>query len=264
VKVIDGLDLANQQLKNLADGSAATDAVTLQQLQAWVRGVDWKESARAASTANINTASPGASIDGVALAAGERVLLKNQTTGSENGLWNWNGAAAAMTRTADASTSDGIQTLTAGLAVLVTEGTVNHDTAWVLTTDDPIVVGTTALTFNQFGGGSTYTAGNGLTLTGSAFSVVAVSGGGITVAGGGISIDFTKAVAKYSANLGDGSSTTFNVTHNLGSTDVQIELKEIASKEIVFMKVVVTDANTVTLVFPSAPTSGQYRITVQA
>lgn len=264
MKVIDGLDLANQQLKNLADGSAATDAVTLQQLQAWVRGVDWKESARAASTANINTASPGASIDGVALAAGERVLLKNQTTGSENGLWTWNGAAVAMTRTADASSQDGIQTLTAGLAVLVTEGTVNHDTAWVLTTDDPIVVGTTALTFNQFGGGSTYTAGNGLTLTGSAFSVVAVSGGGITVASGGVSIDFTKAVAKYSANLGDGSATTFNVTHNLGSTDVQVDLKEVASKEIVHMKIVVTDANTVTLVFPSAPTSGQYRITVQA
>jgi hypothetical protein len=56
VKVLDGLDLANQQLKNLADGSLATDAVTLQQLQAYVRGLDWKESVRAASTANVNVA----------------------------------------------------------------------------------------------------------------------------------------------------------------------------------------------------------------
>jgi hypothetical protein len=264
MKVLDGLDLANQQLKNLADGSLATDAVTLQQLQAYVRGLDWKESVRAASTANVNVAAPGASIDGVTLATNDRVLLKNQSTGSQNGLYQFNGSAVAMTRTLDASTQDGIQTLTAGSACLVTEGTVNADTAWVLTTNDPITVGTTSLSYAQFGGGTTYTNGNGLDLTGTTFSVKAATGGGITVAAGGVSIDFTKAVAKYAANVGDGSTTTFTITHSLGSSDVIVGLRNIATGVISYMSPTIIDTNSLSLAFPSAPTSGQYRVVVHA
>lgn len=265
MKVLDGLDLANQQLRNLADGSAATDAVTLQQLQAYVRGLDWKASVRAASTANVNLASPGASIDGVNLANGDRVLLKNQTAPAENGIYTFAGAAAALARTADASSQDGIQTLTAGTAVLATEGTVNADTAWVLTTDDPIVVGTTALAFAQFGGGGTpYTAGNGLQLISSQFSVVAAPGGGLTVTGSGVSLDFTKAVGKYAANIGDGAATTFTISHNLGSSDVIVSLRENSSGVISLIGVTVVDANTVRMTFPTAPAAGQYRVVVHA
>jgi phage-related tail fiber protein len=258
MKILDGLDLANQQLKNLADGSSSTDAVTLQQLQAYVRGLDWKASVRAASTANVNVASPGTSLDGVTLAANDRVLLKNQTTASENGIYVWTASGSALTRATDASST----TLTSGAAALATEGTVNADTAWVLTTHDPITVGTTSLTFAQFGGGTQYTAGNGIDVTGSTISVKAVSGGGISVVAGGIQLDYTKTLAKYSASIGDASTTTFTVTHGLGTTDVHATIKDNGNGEIVGMKIVVADANSLTLVFPTAPTSNQYRVTV--
>lgn len=261
MRIIDGLDLSNQQLHNLADGSAATDAVTLQQLQAFVRGLDWKASVRAASTANVNVASPGASIDGVAFAITERALLKNQTTAAENGIYVWNGAAAPMTRATDAA----VGTLSAGLAVLATEGTVNADTAWVLTTNDPVTVGTTSLTFAQFGGNSApYTQGNGILISSNQISVQAVANGGISVQAGGIQIDFAKVATKFSTNVGDGSTTTINVTHGLNTTDISPVLKEVATKEVVGIKFVVADANTVTMNFPTAPTVGQYRITVIA
>lgn len=261
-KFLSGIDLANQKLANLADGSAATDAVTLQQLQAYVRGLDWKESVRAASTANVTVTAPGASIDGVTLATGDRVLLKNQTAGAENGIYQFNGAASALTRTADASSQDGVQTLTSGTAVLATEGTVNADTAWVLSTHDPIVVGTTALTFAQFGGGATYSAGNGLSLSSGSFSVVAAASGGITVSGSGISIDFTRAVGKYAASVGDGSTTSITVTHNLNTRDVVVALYDNSSFAEVETDIVHATVNTITLNFATAPASNAYRVVV--
>lgn len=102
---------------------------------------------RVASTGNVTVAGPGASIDGVALANGERVLLKNQSTGSENGIYEFNGAASAMTRAGDFDSS---AEALAGSLVAVTEGTANADTLWLLTTNDPITLGTTALTFALF------------------------------------------------------------------------------------------------------------------
>lgn len=264
MKVIDGLDLANQQLHSLADGSAATDGVTLQQLQAYVRGLDWKESVRTLSTANITVASPGATINGVTMAAADRVLLKDQTTASENGIYVFATSSTPLVRSSDASSSGGVQTLTSGMAVLATEGTVNSDTAWVLTTHDPIVVGTTALTFAQFGGGNSYTGSTSILLTGSAFSVIAVAGGGISIGGSGISIDFTKAVAKYAVTVGNGSLTTIVINHALNSTDVTVSIKNTSTLELVYMGAVVTDANNVTLTFPTAPSSNLYRVVVHA
>jgi len=259
MKVLDGLNLANQQITNLANGVAATDAVTLQQMQSYVNGLDWKASVRAASTANVTVASPGTTLDGVTLAVNDRVLLKNQTTGSENGIYVWTASGSALTRPADAAAG----TLTSGTAVYVTEGTTLGDTAWTLTTNDPITVGTTSTTWAQFGGGPTYTAGNGISLAANTITAVAAASGGISVVAGGIQLDTTKAVTKYATSIGDGSTTTFTVTHNLNSQDVDVTIKDNGSQELVFMKVVAATVNTLTLVFPVAPTSNQYRVVVQ-
>jgi hypothetical protein len=105
--------------------------------------VDWKNSCRLATTANI-TLSGEQTIDG-SMTSATRVLVKNQTTASENGPYL--SAAGAWTRTTDA---DGNSEVTAGMVVPVTEGTTNADTNWQLTTNDPITVGTTALTFAKF------------------------------------------------------------------------------------------------------------------
>lgn len=262
MKIIDGLDLANQQIKNMADGNLPNDAVTLQQMQAFVRGLDWKASVRAASTANVTVSSAPAILDGVTFANGNRVLLKNQSTASENGIYDFNGAGSALTRSLDASTQDGVQTLTSGTAVLVTEGTTLNDTAWVLTTPDPLVIGTTSLTFNQFGGGTTYTQGNGINITGTVITAIAATGGGISVVSGGIKVDFTYVTAKYSVNVGNGSLTTFTINHALGTSDVIVGLREISTGVISYMGPVVVDSNNISLVFPSAPTLNQYRVTV--
>jgi hypothetical protein len=105
----------------------------------------WKKPVRAAATGNVNTASPGATLDGVTMAAGDRALLPAQTTASQNGIWIWNGAAVAMTRTTDAD--EGPELVNA--AVAVSEGTINQDTIWQCVTNAPISVGTTALSFIQ-------------------------------------------------------------------------------------------------------------------
>ena len=124
---------------------------------------DRKESVRVATTANI-TLSGAQTIDSVSVVAGDRVLVKNQTTGSENGIYVC--AAGAWARAADADTNDKV---TAGMFTLVAEGGISADTLWVLTTNDPITLGTTALSFSQLSG-SGATTFLGLTDTPSSYA----------------------------------------------------------------------------------------------
>lgn len=125
------------------DPSNANDVVRKSYVDAIASGLDWKASVQVASTGNL-TLSGEQTIDGV-LTSASRILVKDQTTGSENGIYVT--AAGAWSRATDA---DEDAEVTAGLAVFVTEGTANSDKGFVLTTDDPIVVGTTALSFTQF------------------------------------------------------------------------------------------------------------------
>lgn len=136
-------------------------------------GLDVKESVKAATTANI-TLSNTQTIDGVALSVGDRVLVKDQSTGSQNGIYIV--SATAWTRATDANTSAKVNP---GMFVFVEQGTTNADSGWVLSTDAPITLDTTALTFAQFSGAGQIIAGNGLTKTGNTLNVGA--GTGITV-----------------------------------------------------------------------------------
>ena len=136
-----------------------------------VQGVDWKNSVRAATTTNgtLSTAYVnGSVIDGVTLATGDRILIKNQTTGSENGIYTVN-ASGAPTRAIDA---DVASELTGGVAVFVEEGTTQADTGWVITINGLPTLGTTAITWAQFTSLGQVTAGAGLTKTGNSIDVV--------------------------------------------------------------------------------------------
>ena len=261
MKVLNGLDLASQKITNLADPSAATDAVTKQYADNIARGIRWKDAARAATTANGALATAyanGQSIDGVALVTGDRILIKNQTAGAENGIYTVN-AAGAPTRALDA---DGGTELAPGTAVTVTEGTTNGDKVFILTTDASVTIGTTAQTWSPLGGGATYTASNGVQLVGSDFRAVAAAGGGISVGPGGISLDTTIAARKASANIGNGAATSIAFVHNLATQDVTVSVKEVSSQAGVLVDWVATDANTVTLTFASAPAANAFRVTV--
>lgn len=105
-----------------------------------------KKSARVVATSNINLTSAPATIDGVTMVAGDRVLCTGQTSAWRNGIWVWDAVSTAMVRATDADIDSEI---TAGLLVYVEEGTANADTNWKLTTDNPIVVDTTNLTFEK-------------------------------------------------------------------------------------------------------------------
>ncbi len=130
------------------------------------QGLQPKEACRVATTANI-TLSGTQTIDNVALGVGDRVLVKNQSTASQNGPYVV--ASSTWARAADANSSDKVKP---GMYMWVTEGNINADTGWVLTTNAPITLGTTALTFEQFTGAGQILTGDGLDKTGNMLYVV--------------------------------------------------------------------------------------------
>ena len=158
-------------------GFGATSLVSKEYVDAVKVGLDFKDSVRVATTANISLSSAPAAIDGVTLSSDDRVLVKDQSTGSQNGLYVFNGSGSAMTRATDA---DANAEVTSGMFTFVTEGTVNADSGFVLTTDGSITVGTTALAFAQFSGAGQITAGAAMTKTGNTLDV-AVDGQSLEV-----------------------------------------------------------------------------------
>lgn len=176
------------------------------QVQASSQGLDVKQSVRAATTANI-TLSGTQTIDGVALVAGDRVLVKDQSTGSENGIYVVVDGGA-WTRAEDA---DSDAEVTAGLFTFVTEGTSYADTGWVVATNDDITVGTTAITFTQFSGAGVISAGDGLVQNGTVFDVVGTSDR-ITVNADSIDIATTYVGQSSITTVGTITTGTWNAT----------------------------------------------------
>lgn len=150
--------------------SNANDLVNKSYVDGIASGIDVRASVRAATTANITLSAPQ-TIDGVSVIAGDRVLVKNQTLGENNGIYVV--AAGAWSRSLDADSSSEV---TAGMFTFVEEGTVNGDKGYVLSTDNPITLGTTSLSFTQFSSAASITAGAGLVGT-STFDVVSANTG---------------------------------------------------------------------------------------
>lgn len=253
-------DFANQRLTSVGSPSGSTDAANKAYVDAAIQGIDWKPSVRVASTGNINLSAPGSTIDGVTMVNGDRFLAKDQSTGSQVGIYVWSGAASAAARSTDA---DSAAELNTGAAVSVEEGTVNGGKTFMMITPGPITLGTTALTFTQLSGSSSYLGGNGLTLTGSTFAVGA--GTGIVVNADDVAIDPNTVVRKYAVNVGDGSATSIAVTHNLGTRDVIVQVfTNGSSYDTVICEVQRTSTSVVTLIFGTAPASAAYRVVVHA
>lgn len=137
------------------------------------QGLDVKQSVRVASTANVAISTgleAGDVIDGVTLVAGDRVLLKNQTTASENGIYVAV-ASGAASRSSDANGTADTGELKSGTFAFVEEGTVNFDSGFVVSTDGTITVGSTGITWTQFSGAGSFEAGDGLSKTGTQVNV---------------------------------------------------------------------------------------------
>lgn len=162
--------LNSQRITGLADPTSAQDAATKNYVDLAVQGLDPKASVKAASTGNIATLSGTMTIDGVTLVAGDRVLVKDQTTTSANGIYVV--AAGAWSRATDMDSWAEVPSA----FVFVEQGTVNAEIGYVCTSDQSGTLGTTAITFVQFSGAGQVVAGNGLTKTGNQIDVVGTNG----------------------------------------------------------------------------------------
>ena len=137
------------------------------------QGLDVKQSVRVATTASVNLAADlqtGDVIDGVTLAAGDRVLVKNQVTGSENGIYVAVASGTAL-RSSDANGTVDTGELKPGTFTFVEEGTVNSDKGFVVSTNGTITVDSTAIAWTQFSGAGSFDAGDGLSQSGNTINV---------------------------------------------------------------------------------------------
>jgi hypothetical protein len=154
--------------------------------------------------------------------------------------------------------------MSGGDFTFVDNGTTLANTGWV-SVDEVNTVGTDPVVFQQFSGAGTYTASNGVLLTGTNFTGVVVSSGGLSVGASGFELDTAIAVRKYAANVGDGTATTYTVSHNLGTKDVIVSVYDNSSPYAeVVTDVQHTSTTAITLLFSVAPTSNQYRVVVHA
>lgn len=210
------VSLNSQRITNLADPSGAQDAATRAYVDGKAQGLDIKESVRGASTANVTISPGGASFvhDGVTYANGDRILLKDQSTGSQNGIYvvGGVGSSVTLTRATDADTSAEV---TAGMYVWSEEGTTNADSAWVLTTNNPITLGTTALVFTLFSSASALIAGTGLTKSGNAIDFNPDSAGGLEFNGDAVRVKLNGSTLTRDAS---GLKVTDNTYQPLDAT----------------------------------------------
>lgn len=195
----------SQNLTNLADPVNAQDAATKNYVDNAVQGLDAKASCVTASTANITTLSGLLTIDGITLVSGDRVLVKNQTAQADNGIYV--ASASAWARASDMN----VWAEVPNAYVFVEGGSTQADTGWVCTSNAGGTLGTTAITWVQFSAAGSYSAGNGLSLTGSTFSVLA-NGSTINVSASGVKVSDTYAGNTSLNTLGTVTTGTWNGT----------------------------------------------------
>ena len=198
------LAMNSQKITGLADPTAAQDAATKAYVDGVAQGLDAKISVRAATTADI-TLSGTQTIDGVAVIAGDRVLVKNQATNTQNGIYVV--AAGAWSRATDADTWNEL----IAAFTFVEEGTANADTGWVSTVNAGGTIGSTAVAFVQFSSAGAYTAGTGMVSSGNTFNVQGTANR-ISVTADNVDIDAAYVGQTSITTLGTIATGTWNAT----------------------------------------------------
>ncbi|MDQ3747949.1 MAG: hypothetical protein M3367_02875 [Acidobacteriota bacterium] len=246
------------RILNLPSPASANEPARLADLNSAVEGLAWKDSVRVATQANINLAGPGATVDGITMTAGDRMLVKSQTAGAENGIYIWNGAAVAATRSPDASTSEELEQA----VVTVEEGTSAGAT--LRQTVVNFVLGTGAPNFTAFGtsspAASETTAGVAEIATQAETDAGTVDNVFVTPLK---MATYASRIKKYTTTIGDGTATSYTVTHNLNTKVVVVTIYATGGTfDEVFADVQHTTVNTLTVVFSTAPASGAYTVVV--
>jgi hypothetical protein len=295
------LNASGNKITNLAYPTEAGDAANKAYVDGLASGLDWKAAVNllAASNVALTGSTSTLVIDGhAALDSSDdnlyRILLKGQTTASENGIYTYtdDGTNYTLVRSTDGDTYQEL----IGASVFVMEGTQYNSTSWVQT--NHYITSFSNQQWIQFSGAGTFSAGAGLTLVGSEFSVDVTpatgfaslkntggaaevktdtsrglsvdanglgvnAGTGLTVSSGALTLAAGYGVRKFSASVGDGSATSYAVTHQLSTRDVSVHVYDNASPYAqVEADVEHTDTNNVTIKFAVAPTADQYRVVV--
>ena len=199
------VSLNSQKITGLADPTADADAANKGYVDGVAQGLDVKDSVVATTTANgtLSTAfANGQSIDGVTLQTGDRILIKNQSTASQNGIYNVN-ASGAPSRATDMATGANA----AGAFVFVEQGTTNAENGFVCTSDTgSAVVGTNNLTFAQFSGAGQIIAGDGLDKSGNTLSVDLKANGGLVIESTELALKLNASSITGTLAIGDGGT----------------------------------------------------------
>ena len=205
------VSMNSQKITGLADPTGDNDAANKGYVDGVAQGLDVKDSVVATTTANgtLSTAfANGQSIDGVTLQTGDRILIKNQTTASQNGIYNVN-ASGAPSRTTDMATGANA----AGAFVFVEQGTVNAENGFTCTSDTgSAVVGTNNLTFAQFSGAGQVIAGDGLDKSGNTLSVDLKANGGLVIESTEIAVKLDASSITGTLAIGDGGTGATSAT----------------------------------------------------
>lgn len=258
-KFFTDIDLQSaSKVVNVPSPTAAGDAVPKSYVDSAIEGLAWKDSARVGTQSSINLSSPGATIDGITMASQDRVLVRNQSTQSQNGIYVWNGASTALTRSLDASVFAELEQ-----AVITVEEGSDAGTTWRQTQVNGTIDSSNVL-FTSFGASS---------------PVASESTSGIAELATQAEVDtgtddariitplklanWSGRLRKVSANIGDASATSYVVTHNLNTRDVIVRVFPNSGEyDDVEVDVQRTSTTTVTLVFATAPASNAYRVVV--
>ena len=296
------LNAATYKITSLGTPTADADAATKAYVDARVAGMTWKQSVNVLSSSNIAdlTDITTITVDGHVIDVdqiGYRLLLTGQSTDSENGIYQVVAATGSNITLSRASDGDAYTELI-GASVFVMEGTNYGSTTWVQA--NHYLTDFTSQEWVQSSGAGTYSAGNGIALDGTTFSVDVTptsgnasltnnggavevkvntsdglevtasglginNGAGLTFSSGALVLDTANGygVRKYSTSVGDGSATSYTVTHNLGTKDLTVQVYDNSSPYAqVETDVEHSGNNTVAIKFAQAPTTDQYRVVV--
>lgn len=252
------VSLNSQKITNLATPTTGTDAANKSYVDGISGGItDFKNSVSAATTANI-TLSGSQTIDAVSITAGMDVLVKNQSTAAENGIYT--AAAGAWTRRTDTDASGEISL---GTLLYVEGGTANGAQMWICsaTSVTPWVPGSSSSTWVLYFAVTSTQAGAGLTASGNVLAVGA--GTGIIANANDVAIDTSVVPRKYAANVGDNSTLAYTITHSLGTRDVTVSVyTNGAPYDEVWCDIEHDTTSSVILRFAVAPATNAYRVCV--
>lgn len=250
----------NSKAINLPAPTASGDAATKGYVDSAVEGLAWKDDVRVATQANLNLAAPGATIDGITMATNDRILVRSQTTTTENGIYIFNGAATPATRSPDTSTYDKLE------QAVVTAGEGTSAGATFRQTGINGTIGSTAVVWASFG-----TSAPAASETTAGIAEIA------TQAETDTGTDDTRIVTplklatyanrakRFAASFGDGSATSYVITHNLNTLDVEVYVRENGgSVREAMVEIQHTSVNSVTILTKTAPASNALRAIVIA